>query len=195
MLQGSETASTLSTRGTYIFPVADAISAPVNDTSGGDSIGQKVSAYELYNSNFGSSPDKMFYHQDLNPYVAGEYVWTGFDYIGEPTPYYSARSSYCGIIDLAGFKKDRFWLYQARKYGGECEQFNFVFRIRAGEVVATDNGDPADMTAFPSKIRAAYSGLALCIVKAATGASGRFTVTASAGGLENGKVSVRLGST
>jgi beta-galactosidase len=41
-------------------------------------------------------------------------VWTGWDYLGEPTPYYTARSSYCGIIDLAGFKKDRFYLYQAR---------------------------------------------------------------------------------
>ena len=46
--------------------------------------------------------------------MAGEFVWTGWDYLGEPTPYYSARSSYCGIIDLAGFKKDRFYLYQSR---------------------------------------------------------------------------------
>jgi beta-galactosidase len=46
--------------------------------------------------------------------VAGEFVWNGFDYIGEPTPYYEARSSYSGIIDLAGFKKDRFYLYQSR---------------------------------------------------------------------------------
>ena len=50
----------------------------------------------------------------LHPYVAGEFVWSGFDYLGEPTPYYSARSSYSGIIDLAGFKKDRFYLYQSR---------------------------------------------------------------------------------
>ena len=48
-------------------------------------------------------------------YVAGEFVWTGWDYLGEPTPYYSSRSSYCGIIDLAGFKKDRFYLYQSRR--------------------------------------------------------------------------------
>jgi beta-galactosidase len=46
--------------------------------------------------------------------VAGEFVWTGWDYLGEPTPYYNSRSSYCGIIDLAGFKKDRFYLYQSR---------------------------------------------------------------------------------
>jgi beta-galactosidase len=52
--------------------------------------------------------------QDKHPYVAGQFVWTGFDYIGEPTPYDSSRSSYFGIIDLAGFKKDRFYLDQAR---------------------------------------------------------------------------------
>jgi beta-galactosidase len=46
--------------------------------------------------------------------VAGEFVWTGWDHLGEPTPYYSARSAYCGFIDLAGFKKDRFFLYQSR---------------------------------------------------------------------------------
>ena len=50
---------------------------------------------------------------DQHPFVAGEFVWNGFDYLGEPTPYYSARSSYTGIIDLAGFKKDRFYLYQS----------------------------------------------------------------------------------
>src|SRR5690606_41021475 len=55
-----------------------------------------------------------FASQDKHPYVAGEFVWSGFDYLGEPTPYYSARSSYSGIIDLAGFPKDRFYLYQAR---------------------------------------------------------------------------------
>ncbi|KAI3390516.1 hypothetical protein diail_9294 [Diaporthe ilicicola] len=49
-----------------------------------------------------------------NPFVAGEFVWTGFNYIGEPTPYYTTHSSYSGIVDLAGFKKDRFYQYQAR---------------------------------------------------------------------------------
>ncbi|HEY9508840.1 MAG TPA: DUF4982 domain-containing protein, partial [Verrucomicrobiae bacterium] len=52
--------------------------------------------------------------QDQHPFVAGEFVWSGWDYLGEPTPYYGARSSYFGIIDLAGFKKDRFYLYQSR---------------------------------------------------------------------------------
>lgn len=47
-------------------------------------------------------------------YVAGGFVWSGWDYLGEPTPYYSARSSYYGVIDLAGFKKNRFYLYQSQ---------------------------------------------------------------------------------
>ena len=55
----------------------------------------------------------MFASQEQHPYVGGEFVWTGWDYLGEPTPFYSSRSSYSGIIDLAGFKKDRFYLYQA----------------------------------------------------------------------------------
>jgi beta-galactosidase len=72
-----------------------------------------VSAYELHAVDFGSTADKVFASLDRHPYVAGEFVWTGWDYLGEPTPYYDARSSYSGIIDLAGFKKDRFYLYQA----------------------------------------------------------------------------------
>jgi len=55
----------------------------------------------------------VFAAQDRHPYVAGGFVWSGWDYLGEPTPYYSSRSSYFGIIDLAGFTKDRFYLYQA----------------------------------------------------------------------------------
>jgi beta-galactosidase len=72
-----------------------------------------VSAYELHAVDFGASPDKVFGYLERNPFVAGEFVWTGWDYLGEPTPYYESRSSYSGIIDLAGFKKDRFYLYQA----------------------------------------------------------------------------------
>lgn len=110
----SESASALSTRGTYVFPVYDGVSAPVRDGLGGDSKNQWVSAYEQHTADFGSSADKVFRAQDENPYVAGEFVWSGFDYLGEPTPYYLARSSYCGIIDLAGFPKDRYYLYQSR---------------------------------------------------------------------------------
>jgi beta-galactosidase len=113
VILSSENAAALSTRGAYLFPVIDGISAPVMNGLGGDPKNQYVSAYELYTAEFGSSVDKVFASLDKHPYVAGGFVWTGWDYLGEPTPYYSSRSSYSGIIDLAGFKKDRFYLYQA----------------------------------------------------------------------------------
>lgn len=114
MIISSETASALSSRSTYVFPVTSENSAPVSDSTGGNPKDGEVSAYELYTAQFGASPDKVFKAQDQHPFVAGEFVWSGWDYLGEPTPYYSAHSSYCGIIDLAGFKKDRFYLYQSR---------------------------------------------------------------------------------
>ncbi|KAM7214062.1 glycoside hydrolase [Rhypophila decipiens] len=113
MLWTTESSSAVSSRGVYMFPVTSANSATVGDNSGGNPSAMQVSDYGLYATSWGSSPDKVFEQQDKYPYVAGEFVWTGWDYIGEPTPY-NARSSYFGIIDLAGFKKDRFWIYQAR---------------------------------------------------------------------------------
>ncbi|KAI1812168.1 glycoside hydrolase family 2 protein [Poronia punctata] len=113
MIWSSESSSVLSSRGTYIFPVTPDNCAIIDD-AGGDAENSYVSAYELYSPGWGTSPDKVFEMQDRYPYVAGEFVWTGFDYIGEPTPYDSSRSSYFGIVDMAGFKKDRFYLYQAR---------------------------------------------------------------------------------
>lgn len=135
-LYGSETASTVSSRGEYVFPVSE-------DKDQGK-IGFQVSSYDLYAPRWAMPPDREFQGQDENPFVAGEFVWTGFDYLGEPTPYNTdltvltnyhtpearakaeqelaalgkvrspARSSYFGILDLAGFPKDRFYLYQAR---------------------------------------------------------------------------------
>lgn len=306
VILSTETASALSTRGTYIFPVVGGNSAPVSNDigGGGDPVKQQVSAYELYTAAFGSSPDKVFATQDKHPYVAGEVVWTGWDYLGEPTPYYTARSSYSGIIDLAGFKKDRFYLYQSRwrpelpiahilphwnwpnrvgeitpvhvfTSGDEAELFlngkslgrkkkaEFEYRLRwddvkyqAGElkvitykngkiwaeetikttdkpaklaanvdrktiksdgedlafvtikvtdknnwvvpdanlnvafsiegpaeIVATDNGDPADMTSFASLNRKTYNGLALVIIKTKKGKSGLIKLTAKSDGL------------
>ncbi len=113
MILSAENAAALSTRGVYLFPVIGGISAPARDGQGGDPKGQLVSAYELYTAPFGSSADKVFASLERHPYVAGGFAWSGWDYLGEPTPYYSARSSYFGIIDLAGLKKDRFYLYQA----------------------------------------------------------------------------------
>jgi beta-galactosidase len=110
----TESASAVSSRGEYQFPVPGVVSAAVRPGAGGDPKTQQVSAYELFAADFGSSADRAFAALDQNPYTAGEFVWTGWDYIGEPTPYYGARSSYSGIIDLAGFRKDRFYLYQSR---------------------------------------------------------------------------------
>jgi beta-galactosidase len=114
VILSAETASAASSRGIYLFPVIKDISSSIRDSRGGDSKIHHVSSYELYAVDFGSSVDKVFTSLDKHPFVAGEFVWNGFDYIGEPTPYYEARSSYTGIIDLAGFKKDRFYLYQSR---------------------------------------------------------------------------------
>ena len=114
MIISTETASAFSSRGVYLFPVTNAVSSPVREGMGGDNQAAQVSSYELYAVDFGSSADKVFASLDRHPFVAGEFVWNGFDYIGEPTPYYQARSSYSGIIDLAGFPKDRFYLYQSR---------------------------------------------------------------------------------
>lgn len=113
LIMSSENAAAVSSRGEYLFPVTEGISAPVADGSGGDPVSAHVSAYELYTAPFGSSADKVFRSLAMHPYVSGGFVWSGWDYIGEPTPYYSARSSYFGVIDLAGFKKDRFYLYQS----------------------------------------------------------------------------------
>ncbi|KAH5292498.1 hypothetical protein HBI12_235430 [Parastagonospora nodorum] len=117
MIWSTESASTLSSRGIYLFPVTSKKSAVVGGApgDGGDPVTNHVSSYDLYAPSWAASPDKVFEAQDKHPYVAGEFVWTGWDYIGEPTPYdNSSRSSYFGIIDLAGFKKDRFYLYQSR---------------------------------------------------------------------------------
>ncbi len=311
VIVSTETASTLSSRGTYLFPVFEGISAPAGDGSGGDPENQYVSAYELYTSPFGASPDKVFAAQDRNPFVAGEFVWTGWDYLGEPTPYYAARSSYSGIIDLAGFKKDRFYLYQSRwrpelpmahilphwtwpertgqvtpvhvfTSGDEGELFlngkslgrktrgPFEYRLRwdsvvyepgelraevyrngerwagdvaetagepakleagadrstiradgkdvafitvrvtdsegrlvprsdqlitfdiegPGEIVATDNGDPTDMTPFPFHERRAFNGMALVIVRSVDGEVGTITVRARSGELTEAKVNI-----
>ncbi|WP_457419755.1 beta-galactosidase GalB [Roseateles sp. P5_E7] len=114
LVLSSETASAFSSRGVYLFPVTPANSSITRNGRGGDDKALQVSGYELYAVDFGASADKVFAALDAHPFVAGEFVWTGFDYLGEPTPYYAARSSYSGIVDLAGFPKDRYWLYQSR---------------------------------------------------------------------------------
>lgn len=114
LILSSENAAALSTRGEFLLPVQPGISYPVTDSLGGDSKNKYVSDFGIYAVEFGSSPDKVFKAKDQHPFVGGGFVWSGWDYLGEPSPYYQARSSYFGIIDLAGFKKSRFYQYQAR---------------------------------------------------------------------------------
>jgi beta-galactosidase len=83
-------------------------------TAGQDVQRRHMSSYDLYFPPWAASPDREFASQARWPFVGGEFVWTGWDYLGEPTPFDASRSSYFGIIDLAGFKKDRFYLYQSR---------------------------------------------------------------------------------
>jgi beta-galactosidase len=309
MILSTESASALSSRGEYQFPVPGVSSASVRPGAGGDPKRQQVSAYELFASDFGSSADRTWAAQDQNPYVAGEFVWTGWDYLGEPTPYYGARSSYSGIIDLAGFPKDRYFLYQSRwrpelplahllphwtwpervgevtpvhlfTSGDEAELFvngvsqgrrkkaPYEYRLRwdyvvyqpgelsviaykngkewarssvktaqqaaalearadrssiaadgrdlsfvtlrvvdangvtvprasqrirftvegAGELVATDNGDPSNLESFQSAEREAFNGLCLAIVRAKPGQRGAITVRAVAEGLRTASI-------
>lgn len=108
-LYGSETASTVSSRGVYEFPVL-----PFKDKR---YTNHQSSSYDLEACNWSQVPDDEFVVQDSSRYVGGEFVWTGFDYLGEPTPYdeyWPSRSSYFGIIDLAGMPKDRYYLYKSR---------------------------------------------------------------------------------
>ncbi|KAK4655449.1 hypothetical protein QC762_302620 [Podospora pseudocomata] len=115
LIFSTESSSVVSSRDTYLFPVVNSNNAIVRANGpGADPTTRQVSSYDLYAMEWGASPDKVFVAQDRYSYVAGEFVWTGWDYIGEPTPYDSSRSSYFGIIDLAGFPKDRFYLYQSR---------------------------------------------------------------------------------
>lgn len=106
---GSETASTVSSRGIYKFPVVRADGKAYDD-------GQ-CSSYDMEACWWSNIPEDDWVLQDDFPWVIGEFVWTGFDYLGEPTPYDAyptARSSYFGIFDLAGLPKDRYWLYRSR---------------------------------------------------------------------------------
>lgn len=312
MIVSTETASAFSSRGVYLFPVEKEISAPVRDGRGGDSKNYQVSAYELHAVDFGSSADKVFGSVERHPFVAGEFVWTGWDYIGEPTPYYEARSSYTGILDLAGFKKDRFYLYQSHwlpekpmvhilphwnwpervgeitpvhvfTSGDEAELFlngqslgkkkkqSYEYRLRwdevkyepgelkviayrqgkkwaeevvkttgkaeklmaqadrkalnadgkdlsfitvqiadkdglmvprsnnriecsiegPGEIVATDNGDPANMESFTSPLRNAFNGMALVIVRSKAGQRGTIKLKIQSVGLKATQVQLQ----
>ena len=107
-LLGSETASTVSSRGVYKFPVVVSDNAVYAD-------GQ-CSSYDTEYCSWSNLPDDDWRCQEDYPWVIGEFVWTGYDYLGEPTPYdtyWPSRSSYFGICDLAGLPKDRYYLYRS----------------------------------------------------------------------------------
>ncbi len=312
---GSETVDAYSSRGYYTFGGG-------GRGAGGAGAVHQVSSYDLEHAGWSYIPEVEFAAQDRYPFVAGEFVWTGFDYLGEPDPYSAfARSSYSGILDLAGLKKDRFYFYQSvwrpdlpmahilphwtwpervadsqadppkpaqvtpvhvYTSGDEAELFlngqsqgrkkkgEGEYRLRwddvtyhpgelkvvaykngkewatdtvktageanklllsadrsaiaadgkdlsyitltvadknsqmvpratneirfeltgPGEIVATDNGDPTDMTVFPSKARKAFNGLALAIVRARPGQPGSLVITARSEGLAEAQVTV-----
>jgi beta-galactosidase len=103
----SESASTVSTRGYYDFPL------PEEKTQFNQKVGQ-VSSYDFNAMWWSDVADRDFYLMEEDSYVAGEFVWTGFDYLGEPSPFIEkARSSYFGIVDLCGIPKDRYYLYRS----------------------------------------------------------------------------------
>ena len=108
-LLGTETVSTVSSRGVYKFPVAFAAMKLYPD--------RQSSSYDFEFCEWSQVPDDEFAKQDSLEFVTGEFVWTGFDYLGEPTPYdevWPSHSSYFGILDLAGLPKDRYYLYRSK---------------------------------------------------------------------------------
>ncbi len=122
-LLGSETASTVSSRGIYKFPVTVsdnsqfASYSPNYDPTALQKADGQCSGYDVEYCVWSNLPDDDWRWQDDEPWVIGEFVWTGYDYLGEPTPYdeyWPSRSSYFGICDLAGLPKDRYWLYRSK---------------------------------------------------------------------------------
>ena len=110
LLLGSETASTVSSRGVYKFPAELRHGAVYPDN--------QCSSYDLEYCWWSNVPDIDFAMQEDYPWTIGQFVWTGFDYLGEPTPYdvdaWPSHSSYFGILDLASLPKDRYWLYRSQ---------------------------------------------------------------------------------
>jgi beta-galactosidase len=110
LLVASETASALSTRGEYGLELEPDGKVNINMRPNNQCV-----SYDLDRPDWGLTAEDSLLAIRNAPWVAGEFVWTGFDYIGEPTPYgWPSRSSYFGIIDLAGFPKDRYYLYQSQ---------------------------------------------------------------------------------
>ena len=110
----SESVSALQTRGYYRMPSDSIYTAPVEWWLPYTDPSFKCSAYDNMHASWSSTHEETWDVVKHNDFVGGQFIWTGFDYIGEPTPYaYPARSSYFGIIDLAGLPKDSYYMYQS----------------------------------------------------------------------------------
>ena len=110
----TESVSALQTRGYYIMPSDSIIVAPKEWWMPYTDPSFMCSAYDNMHASWSSTHEQTWDVVKHTPYVSGQFIWTGFDYIGEPTPYgFPARSSYFGIIDLAGFPKDIYYMYQS----------------------------------------------------------------------------------
>ena len=110
----SESVSALQTRGFYMMPSDSVYVAPKEWWLPYTDPSFKCSAYDNMHASWSSTHEETWDVVKHNDFVGGQFIWTGFDYIGEPTPYaFPARSSYFGIIDLAGFPKDSYYMYQS----------------------------------------------------------------------------------
>ena len=110
----SESVSALQTRGYYMMPSDHIYTAPKEWWLPYTDPSFMCSAYDNMHASWSSTHEETWNVVKHNDFVGGQFIWTGFDYIGEPTPYaYPARSSYFGIIDLAGLPKDSYYMYQS----------------------------------------------------------------------------------
>ena len=110
----TESVSALQTTGFYTMPSDSVIKAPKEWWLPYTDPSFKCSSYDNMHASWSSTHEETWDVVKHTPYVGGQFIWTGFDYIGEPTPYsYPARSSYFGIIDLAGQPKDVYYMYQS----------------------------------------------------------------------------------
>ncbi|MAT70141.1 MAG: hypothetical protein CMJ58_11545 [Planctomycetaceae bacterium] len=141
----SESASALSTRGFYELPLPTGKTDYANEAL-------QVDSYDFNAAPWSDIADREFALMQRDPFVAGEFVWTGFDYLGEPTPFTAeARSSYFGIVDLCGIPKDRYWLYRSYWRPEETTvhilpHWNWPDRVgQSVPVMVYTNGDEAEL--------------------------------------------------